>query len=170
MKLLKIFSLYVCFLFSLYGVSQKSTKNPCDAEVYAQFNFWAGSWNVYNTDDKLIGTNRVVKLQNNCLLQENWESKTSASKGTSYNYYNRPDKTWNQIWVDNSGYSLRLKGVFIDGKMVLKSDPVKNKNGTYYHQITWSKKKDGSVHQIWTHIGTDGNIVKELFRGIYKKK
>lgn len=150
--------------------AQNSKKTPCSGEKYNQFDFWEGNWNVYDTSDKLIGTNKLIKMQSNCVMQENWVSNTSSSKGTSYNYYNKADDSWNQVWVDNSGFSLVLKGKLIDGKMVLKSDLIKSKTGNYYNRVTWSKNKDNSVTQLWEYLNSDGKIISEAFKGIYKMK
>ena len=119
---------------------------------------------------KLVGTNKLVKMQSNCVMQENWVSKNGPSKGTSYNYYNKTDNTWNQVWVDNSGFSLVLKGNLIDGEMVLKSNIIQGKKGKYYNQITWSKNKDNTVTQVWEYFNIEGKLISEAFRGIYKKK
>ena len=156
-------------LFSSLINGQNTKKAPCSGEKYSQFDFWIGNWNVYDTSGKLIGTNKLVKMQNNCVMQENWESKTSPSKGTSYNYYNRTDDSWNQVWVDNSGFSLVLKGKLVDGKMVLKSDLIKSKKGNFYNRVTWSKNKDNSVTQVWEYLDKNGKVISEAFRGIYKK-
>lgn len=156
-------------LFHQQTNSQTKQKAPCSGEKYAEFDFWVGNWNVYDTKDKLIGTNKLIKMQSNCVMQENWESKIGPSRGTSYNYYNKTDDSWNQVWVDNSGYSLVLKGNLVDGKMVLTSDLVTTEKGNYYNRITWSKKEDGSVTQVWEYINEDGKVLSEAFRGIYKK-
>ncbi len=148
----------------------QTQKAPCSSEKYQEFSFWVGDWNVYNTKDALIGTNKIVTMQSNCVMQENWESKTSSSKGTSYNYYNRTDNSWNQVWVDNSGYSLVLKGQLVNGAMVLKSDFVKGKQGDYYNRVTWTPNKNGSVTQVWDYLNKDGKVIQEAFRGVYKKK
>ncbi len=163
-----IIILTISFSNKIY--SQTATKKPCSGEKYSQFDFWEGDWNVYDTSGKLIGTNKLVKMQNNCVMQENWASKTSKNKGTSYNYYNKVDDSWNQVWIDNSGFSLVLKGKLIDGKMVLKSDLIKGKKGNFYNRVTWSKNKDNSVIQVWEYLNSDGEIISEAFRGIYKKK
>lgn len=168
---------YITFFVFFISVSicntidaQNSSKTPCGGEKYSQFDFWVGNWNVYDVKNNLIGTNKLVKMQSNCVLQENWESKTSNNKGTSYNYYNKVDDSWNQVWVDNTGYSLVLKGNLIDGKMVLKSDLVKSKKGNYYNRVTWTKNADNSVTQVWEYINENGKVTSEAFRGIYKKK
>lgn len=162
--LVVIFSLVYTTLFA-----QNPTKVPCSSEAYRQFDFWVGNWNVYNPKGKLIGTNKILKMPNACAIQENWESKTSPSKGTSYNFYNKTDKAWHQVWVDNSGFSLNLSGTYKDGKMTLKSSLVKGKKGDYYNRVTWSKNADGSVTQVWDLLDPSGKILQEVFRGIYKK-
>ncbi len=149
--------------------SQNKSKTPCTTAAYKQFDFWVGSWNVYDAKNNLIGKNNVVKMKNACAIQENWSSKTSTSKGTSYNYYNAIDKSWNQVWVDNAGGSLILKGFYKHNKMVLKSNLISGKKGAYYNQITWFKNSDGSVTQLWELLDVDNTSFNEIFRGTYKK-
>ncbi|PQJ80763.1 hypothetical protein [Polaribacter porphyrae] len=160
---------YLMLFFSSILKAQTTQKQPCSGEKYSQFDFWQGSWKVYDTKGKLIGTNKLIKMQSNCVMQENWESKTSSNKGTSYNYYNKTDDSWNQVWVDNTGFSLVLIGNLIDGKMVLKSELIKTKKGNYYNRVIWSKNTDGSVTQVWDYLNEKGKVISEAFRGIYKK-
>jgi len=155
--------------FSTEMHSQNNSKTPCSTVAYQQFDFWIGNWNVYDTKNKLIGTNTVVKMPNACAIQENWSSKTSSNKGTSYNYYNATDNSWNQVWVDNTGGSLVLKGFYKNNKMVLKSTLINGKKGRYYNQITWFKNSDGSVTQLWELLDVDHTSFNEIFRGTYKK-
>jgi len=144
-------------------------KCACCTEPYKQFDFWIGDWNVYDTLGNKIGENLIVSMQDNCLLQENWKSKRST--GTSYNYYNAADNSWNQVWVDNSGNPLVLKGDFIDGKMVMRSELKKSKKGTeYYDQISWQLMPDKSVVQIWKQFDKQGDELTLLFKGVYRLK
>lgn len=168
----KAVTLFLLAIFSFTPLLMNSQNNkqfPCSSKEYKQFDFWVGNWNVYDINDKLIGTNKVAKTPNACAIQENWESKTSNSLGTSYNYYNAKDKTWNQLWIDNSGYSLNLKGNFTNKKMILKSKLIKSEKGNYYNQITWTNNNDNSVTQVWDLISEQKVKIKELFRGNYKK-
>ena len=158
------------FILSIHFAHSQTQKIPCDTEKHNEFNFWVGDWNVYDVSGKLIGTNNILKMQSNCVMQENWESKVSASRGTSYNYVNLVDKSWNQVWIDNSGFSLVLKGNLKNGSMILKSELVKNQQGEYYNRVTWTPNKDGSVTQRWELISKEGKVIQEAFRGIYKKK
>ena len=164
---------YLLVLIMLFAsnvlVSQNTKNPPCSGEKYNQFDFWEGSWNVYNTKGDIVGTNKLIKMQSNCVMQENWVSNSGPSRGTSYNYYNKIDDSWNQVWVDNSGFSLVLKGKLIAGKMVLKSDLITSEKGNYYNRITWSKNDDNSVTQLWEYLNEKNEVISEVFRGIYKK-
>ena len=171
--MIRSFIFFLLFLINTFFSiiwGQNDAKILCNTKEYKQFDFWVGNWNVYNTDGKLIGTNKIVKMPNACAIQENWTSKTSKNQGTSYNYYNKTDKSWNQVWVDNSGFSLNLKGNFKNDSMVLSSDVVKTPKGNYYNQITWTKNNDNTVTQVWNYMSLDNKKVKEVFKGIYKRK
>lgn len=160
------------FCFTLANTSvlaQSKNKIPCTTKEYKQFNFWVGNWNVYDTKGKLIGTNHVKKMSNACTIQENWSSKVGPSKGTSYNYYDKNDGSWNQLWIDNAGGNLKLKGKLVGKNMVLKSDLVKNSKGNYYNQITFFNNSDGTVTQVWELLDENNTVFNEIFRGIYKR-
>lgn len=163
-------TIFVISTFFSIITAQTTVKKPCSSIEYSQFDFWVGNWNVYNDKGALIGVNNIVKMTNACTIQENWTSKTSKSKGTSYNYFNKIDNSWNQVWIDNSGFSLILKGKFEKGKMILNSEIIKSKKGSYRNQIIWEKKKDNSVVQIWNYINENGKVIKEVFKGLYKKR
>ncbi|SEB94424.1 hypothetical protein SAMN04489761_2053 [Tenacibaculum sp. MAR_2009_124] len=165
-----IYVLVSIFLAICSKVSAQNNKESfCDTKEYTQFDFWVGNWKVYNEEGTLLGTNKVIKTTNACAIQENWESKNSDSKGTSYNYFNNRDNSWNQIWIDNKGESLVLKGEFKNGVMTLKSDLIKGEKGNYRNKITWVYQENGSVIQEWVRIGENGKETKKLFKGIYKK-
>ncbi len=157
-------------LFLVQSIDAQTKKAPCDTQKHKEFDFWEGSWNVYDTKGTLIGENNLIKMHSGCVMQENWVSKAGPSRGTSYNYVDLKDNTWNQVWVDNSGFSLVMKGNLIDGKMVLKSKLLKGKQAEYYNRITWTPNKDGSVTQVWEVVSDQDKVLQEAFRGIYKKK
>ncbi len=161
----------IILLFSFWmSTAQKSTENSCACctEAHQAFDFWLGEWTVYDTNGTIVGTNTITKEYSNCILKEAWKS-SSNNKGTSYNYYNLSDKTWNQVWLDNSGFNLTLKGSYNNKKMVLTSPLTKSEKGNYYNQITWLKNEDGSVTQTWNVLNTNHEKVRETFKGIYKK-
>lgn len=154
----------------LLGFQQEEEKpcNCCSAE-YKQFDFWIGEWEVFNPDDKKVGTNSIQPIQGGCGLQENWES-ASGITGTSCNYYNRQTEKWHQVWIDQSGGVLNLSGELIDGKMVLMSEETYNPatKTSYFDRITWEPQENGSVNQIWERKVADQSNWNVVFNGNYR--
>lgn len=159
-------------LFILTSFLTYAQNNECACCTYAhnQFNFWVGEWEVFNEKGEKVGENFIEKLEDNCILSENWSGEKGGS-GKSYNYYNPADSTWNQLWLSNSGTILKLKGGLAQtGKMILKSDIIKDKKASYYNQIIWTRNPDGSVTQLWEIYDPQGHLLNEAFKGIYRKK
>lgn len=148
--------------------AQKAQK-PCSSEKYHQFDFWIGSWEVYSPKGVLLGLSSIKELPDACGIQENWTSKTSNYTGTSYNYYNSEDDTWNQVWLDNLGKPLVLKGSYNAPVMSMKSELSTSNDPKLFNQITWTKNPDGTVTQVWVTVDKNNRVSSELFRGIYKK-
>lgn len=163
------FILLLFIISTNIAVAQDSTSCKCCTPKHQQFDFWIGDWEVSDTSGNIVGKNNIVQLQNNCALQENWSS--TAMTGTSYNYYNQKDSSWNQVWIDNQGGSLILKGGIINGAMVMKSDLIAGtKVDFYYNQITWTQLGNGTVSQQWDIFDSQNNLLTTLFLGIYKRK
>ncbi len=141
----------------------------CDTH-HGQFDFWIGEWNVFDTMGNQIGESKIMKTENNCLVLEKWKGGSGVT-GTSMNFFDSSDSTWNQLWVDNTSSILRLKGHFVSGKMILKSEGIKGqKLDIYFNQISWFKNQNGSVTQVWEIIDKDGQLLRLLFKGIYQPK
>jgi len=153
--------------------AQNSKSNPvdcaCCAAHYKDFDFWEGQWVVKDTLGNKIGENSIKKIESNCILQEEWKGQKGSS-GTSINYFNKKDSTWNQTWVSGTGNVLVLKGNLKNDKMVLKSELIEGQRGFYYNQITWTPNDDGTVTQLWEIFAEDGTKQQNLFKGIYHRK
>src|SRR5690606_21386901 len=148
---MKIISLVILTLLGHYITAQSlQDQCKCGGEEYRQVNFWLGDWDVYDLNDVKVGENKVLQLQDNGVVPENWISE-KGNTGTSYNFYNVLDSTWNQVWIDNTGYILKLKGSFENDKMVLKSERIKSENSSsyYHHKISWKKEVSGYINQKW---------------------
>ena len=160
--------LYI-ILFLTFSMNAQNKDCKCCSETHAEFDFWVGSWTVTNPNGTLAGSNVIDKIQDNCILRENWTSATPGFTGTSNNFYNATEKRWEQIWIDNQGESLHLKGNRVGNQMILKTDVAKNQNGeSFYHRVTWTKNDDGTVRQYWETITNDKDI-SVAFDGLYKK-
>ena len=142
----------------------------CCSEFHNQFDFWVGDWKVFDSVGNKLGENSITKLEDNCILNEHWVGAKGYS-GRSYNYFNRTDSTWNQLWIDNTGSHLELKGNLVNGRMVLKSELLKGQQvDWYYNQITWTPLPDEAVEQVWEIYGKDNTLLMVAFKGVYKKK
>lgn len=162
--------LLVGFLLAIPARGQEN-QPPCNCctEMHRAFDFWVGEWEVTGTDGTVLGTNRIERIQDGCVLQEHWESSGNGTAGTSLNYYHSGEGDWEQLWVDNSGFVLKLRGGPQDGRMILASDPFSDASGNdRVHRITWTPREDGTVRQHW-EVLEEGEVVQTLFDGIYSR-
>lgn len=158
------------FLLTISSIAGQTEVCNCCSQKHAEFDFWLGSWEVTDKDGKVVGYNEIEKIQGDCVILENWKSANGSYTGTSNNFYNNSTKQWEQIWLDNQGGSLHLKGKRIDNQMILKSDDLKNQKAEdYYNKITWTYNDDGTVRQLWQII-TNDTITQIAFDGLYKKR
>lgn len=165
MKIASVFSLFLLIPSIVFSQSEEC---KCCSENHKAFDFWVGEWKVTNPDGSLAGTNTIKKIQDDCILQENW-SGTSGNTGASINFYNLRTEQWEQLWIDNSGTHLKLKGHRSGNKMILSSDEFTGDDGKeYVNRVTWSFNEDGTVRQFW-EILHDGKTVNVAFDGLYTR-
>lgn len=142
----------------------------CCEEQHSQFDFWIGEWEVVDSIGTKLGENRISNIEGNCIISEHWTGAKGYT-GSSYNYYDKSDSTWNQLWIDNRGNILKLKGRFEGGSMVLRSELTEGtKVDWYYNQISWTENRDGTVSQIWEVFDKNHKLLTTVFSGIYVKK
>ena len=161
--------IFIAILIMSSNLSAQSTNCDCCTEKHAEFDFWIGTWTVTNPNGTPAGTNTIDKIQDHCVLRQNWTSAKGNYTGTSSNFYNSQTKQWEQIWLDNQGGTLHLKGSRTGNQMILQSDELKtDKDQPYFHRITWTLNEDGTVRQYWETI-TNGKDIIVAFDGLYKK-
>ncbi|WP_343485674.1 hypothetical protein [Allomuricauda sp. d1] len=156
------------FLLPLMLMAQ-NTACKCCTDTHKAFDFWVGSWVVTNADGSPAGNNTIVKEEGGCVLRENWTSASAGFTGTSLNFYNQQSNQWEQLWIDNSGNHLKLKGNRTGDQMILSSDEFTHTDGeSYINRITWTHNQDGTVNQLWEVL--QNNEVKQvLFNGLYRR-
>ncbi|WP_298760408.1 hypothetical protein [uncultured Psychroserpens sp.] len=161
--------LLITLVFSSLSFAQNTNCNCC-TEHHKAFDFWVGEWTVTNPDGTTAGENSIQKIQDGCILLEKWTSAKGGYTGTSQNFYNLKTKQWEQLWIDNRGAHLKLKGNRRGNQMIMRTDDETNTDGkSFYHRITWTSNTDGSVRQLWETI-TEGKDTTIAFDGLYKKK
>jgi tetratricopeptide (TPR) repeat protein len=90
---------------------------PCESlPEYKQFDFWVGSWSVEDTQGHAVGTNLISRLEQGCMLMENWTGLQGGT-GKSINFYDAATRRWRQTWVSSTGNVNEYQGEFKDGAM-----------------------------------------------------
>ncbi|NND00512.1 MAG: hypothetical protein HKN85_10055 [Gammaproteobacteria bacterium] len=165
--MVKLFKIFLLLIWSINAGAQGDSL-PCDTENNNAFDFFVGEWRVTDPAGKHAGDSVIDKIQDGCVIRENWRSAQSKYTGTSYNFYNRDAGQWEQIWLDNQGGRLHLKGQKKENQMILVSDERPNKEGLpTFNRITWTDNADGSVRQYW-EVVSQGKPVTVAFDGLYK--
>jgi len=158
-------------LFFLHAHAQNNASCNCCSENQKAFDFWIGEWTVTNSANGApAGESSISREENGCVIRENWTSVTPGYTGTSLNFFNIVEQQWEQLWVDNTGAHLKLKGNRVGNQMMLTSGEfVKDDGLMYRNRITWTKNEDGTVRQLWEVLQGE-QVVSVAFDGLYKKK
>jgi hypothetical protein len=145
---------------------------PCIAPEYRQFDFWVGHWDVKDAQGTVVGTNRITREYEGCVLQEHWEARGPQKQtGSSFNTWSAAAGKWHQTWVDSTGGFLLVEGGLVDGKMVLAGEmPSRVGGGRVRHRITFSPSPAGTVRQLWESSRDAGTTWTVVFDGLYVRK
>jgi hypothetical protein len=163
-----LFAVISFMAFATSGIAQDSC--ACCTRDHRAFDFWVGQWEVVDSLNTRLGKNTVSIQQNGCVIQELWTSSRGGFSGTSYSYFDRQDSTWNQVWVDNQGGVLNLKGgKKADGSIAMKSALADGGSGLVANAVKWERLPSGNVLQTWSVVDEHGQELKIVFRGIYQK-
>ena len=142
----------------------------CCSEEHRAFDFWIGSWEVTDKDGKVLGTNNISQARDGCVLVEDWKSANGTFTGGSTNFYNKRKGQWEQLWLDNAGTYLHLKGNRTGNDMILESEEIDREDKpAFRNRITWTLNQDGTVRQLWEIVVGD-EVETVAFDGIYSKK
>ena len=137
-----------------------------DREVYRQFDFWIGDWDVFDGKGRKVGSNTITKDQKGFLLTEKW-SNTDGGTGTSINYYDPSEQKWKQTWVDAGGNIVHYSGGLRSGKMSFDGRLTRPNGEVFACRVSYTQNKDGSVRQLIEHSNTDGRTWIIYFDGRY---
>jgi len=140
----------------------------CSGPEYRQFDFWIGDWNVTSGGGQ-AGTNNVTLDVAGCVVHEHWVG-TKGGSGESFNFYDRQDGRWHQLWVGSGGGVVRLAGEYKDRKMQLAGEAPGPDGKPRKSRMTFHNNEDGTVRQVWETSPDEGRTWQVLFEGLYAKK
>ncbi|HEX9728199.1 MAG TPA: hypothetical protein VGA37_06830 [Gemmatimonadales bacterium] len=148
--------------------AQQPTNQPCRALEYRQFDFWIGTWDVFNPAGERVGTNTIDTVLGGCALHEAWTG-TRGYPGFSYNIWDQSRGLWHQTWVSGTGNLLMLEGGWRDGSMVLEGQ-VQRPQGPVRNRIVWTPLAPDSVRQHWQTWNDSQGVWATTFDGLYVRK
>ncbi len=144
--------------------ASRADRSACAAPEAAQFDFWVGAWDVYTGGEKR-GFNRIERIHGGCTVAESFHALQSPYEGRSFSWWEPADSAWHQVWVDNGGLRLVLRGGWTGEAMVLSG--ARLGNASTMDRITWYPNEDGTVRQVWEVSQDAGRTWKTAFDGRY---
>ena len=144
---------------------------PCaHQDAFRDFDFWIGEWDVHTANGTYAGSNVIKAVERGCALTENWTSVT-GNTGMSINYLDKASGEWVQIWNDESGSQIVIRGGLTDDGMALEGYIHYVVNGTTApFRGLWTPLPDGRVRQYFEQSNDDGNTWIPWFEGFYSRK
>jgi hypothetical protein len=116
-----------------------------------------------------VGSNEITLEEDGCLIHEHWKGAKGGT-GQSFNFYDRADGKWHQVWVDNAGNWLNLAGTYGEGRMVLAGQNSGPDGRVQLQRLTFFRNADGTVRQLWESSEDAGKSWKVTFDGMYRRK
>lgn len=158
------------WLVGLLAASTLAAQSPLSLPPEArQFDFWIGDWEVYSSDGKKQGENRIEKIGDGWGLLENWTA-ANGTTGKSLNTWTPRARRWQQFWVSAGGALELAGGLNEKGEMVLEGRFTRRDGKELVNRITWTPNPDGSVRQHWQTSSDGGATWTTAFDGIYRRK
>ncbi|MEJ2602199.1 MAG: hypothetical protein P8172_02725 [Gammaproteobacteria bacterium] len=151
---------------------RRSRPTPCaERPEFRQFDFWVGDWDVRDGDGNLVGTNRISRRADDCVLLEEWTSGGGGS-GISVNYFDTATGEWVQVWNGSGGTQLTIRGG-LDPAGVMKLEGYLHYVGTgqtVRFRGAWTPLPDGRVRQYFEQSSDDAESWQPWFEGFYSRQ
>ncbi len=140
-------SLYELARFREIAATLDRRRRPCQYSAEArQFDFWLGSWDVFNPQGQQAGTSEILSVSEGCGILEQWKNR-GGTTGTSLNFYDAATKKWYQYWMGATGVATRYEGEYREGAMRYQSESVRSGTRTML-RLTFFKIDANTVRQF----------------------
>jgi hypothetical protein len=133
--------------FEELAVKFAALATPCErpGSPWRQFDFWVGSWDVYDRSGNRVGQSRIERILKDCVVLESWKG---TGEGKSWNTWNPARKQWEQSWVDSSATPVFFTGHLESGVMVYHSDQPQPDGKPYQRRLTFTPLTGHRVRQF----------------------
>ena len=126
---------------------------PCLSQPeHRQFDFWVGEWNVQNARGRRVGTSRIERAEDGCVILESW---AGGGTGRSLNFYDANLRKWRQTWADSDGGVSEFAGVYRDGAMRFEGESHRPDGARVLRRLTFFDLGADRVRQ-YSEASTDG--------------
>ena len=142
-------------IYGLGGFRRATPQSPCANGNYRQFDFWLGTWKVYNIAGVFVATSRILNTLDGCVIEENW-APLNGLRGRSLSSYDAESGVWRQTWVPENSSSgarpIRLAGgLRADGVMDMSGVRTNSFFGfNYFDHFQWTPVDANHVIQSVT--------------------
>ncbi len=150
---------------------------PCSDPDHAGFDFWVGEWNLSWPAEQMggppgereSGINRVERVLDGCVVEENFSTRGGSFKGHSVSVYDGSAGIWRQTWVDSSAGYIVLTGRFEDGRMILSTEPRDRDGHVVLNRMVFRDIQPGSLKWDWQGSRDAGRTWTDLWNIDYRR-
>lgn len=147
------------------GFSQELDKNS--------FDFWLGEWDLTWTNkegETKKGTNKVIKILDGQVIQENFEDLQTGFKGMSLSVYNQRNKEWHQAWADNGGGYFNFYGTQGNDGVIFRTNTEEIQEHKVIRRMVFKNVTRDSLIWDWEISLDNGKTWTLKWRINYKRK
>ena len=140
------------------------------SDVQNAFDFGIVVWYVsVKTHDSTTvkGSNKVTRILDGKVIQENFVDPIRDFKGTSISAYNPADSSWHQAWADNQGGFYAFIGEVKKDVKIFKMEDYDHKGAKY--RMVFSEITDDSFIWEWQGIRQGWDEWKTVWKINYRR-
>ncbi len=160
-------------LILLSAISISTTAQSLSSSDSTLFDFWVGNWELTWTNasgEIAHGTNHIVRILDNRVIQENFLSGDGKLKGMSLSVYNSQNKTWHQAWADNTGSYFDFVGKAEGDKRIFMTKMKEVKGKKIIQRMVFYNIKKDTLTWDWEMSNDGGDSWQLQWRINYKRK
>ena len=152
----------------LLGTADKLVKPCMYSQKSRELDFWVGEWDV-TISGQTVGTNSVQRLEDGCVIMENWASVPAAQTGKSINFYNPTTGRWRQTYVGNDSGIWEMSGEYRDGAMRYEGK-IYSPRGEVMTRMTFFNLGPDKVRQLGENSTDGGKTWATVWDAMYVRK
>lgn len=151
---------------------------PCTSPQARQFDFWLGDWDLRwaaeqsggEPEATMTGFNRITRLFDDCVIEENFTTDDASFRGHSVSVYDEKSGIWRQTWVDSAGGYIALTGSFDGETMELRTEPALRDGETVVQRMIFAEITIDSLEWVWQGSRDGGTTWNDLWNISYRRR